>query len=80
MNPILAEIYAALKDAGDLPESEKLDPAKPLAEQGVDSLELFNAFLAVEEKTGVKIPDERMNSMRSLHDLAQFIGESRENA
>jgi acyl carrier protein len=77
MDPILAEIYAALKDSGDLPDPEKLDPAKPLAEQGVDSLELFNAFLAVEEKTGIKIPDERMNDMRSLHDLAKFIRESR---
>ena len=80
MDPILAEIYAALKDAGDLPEPEKLDPERPLAEQGVDSLELFNAFLAVEEKTGIKIPDERMNDMRSLRDLAQFIGESRKEA
>lgn len=80
MDPILADIYAALKESGDLPDPEKLDPAKPLAEQGVDSLELFNAFLAVEEKTGVKIPDERMNDMRTLNDLATFIREARGNA
>jgi len=77
MDPILAEIYATLTEAADLPEPEKLDPAVALAEQGVDSLEVFNAFLAVEEKFGIKIPDERMGTIRSLNDLAKFVKENR---
>ena len=39
-----------------------LDPSKNLDEQGVDSLDMINALLAIQENFGIEINDEEIAS------------------
>jgi acyl carrier protein len=45
----------------------------PLDEQGVDSLDMSHVMLLVEEKLGVRIPDEDLDSLRTLDDIVAYV-------
>jgi len=57
------------------PELAKtMDPAKPMLEQGMDSVD-FPAFcLAFEQTYRISLDDESVMTLHSLNDFAQFIG------
>jgi acyl carrier protein len=52
----------------------------PLKDQGVDSLEMMNLVLAIEEKLDFKIPDEDIGKMTSLIEIASYLNERLNNA
>lgn len=52
-----------VSDDGDILESRQL-----IADLGLDSLDLINLLFSIEEKYGLKIPEEDIDS----HDLVQF--------
>ena len=47
-----------------------------LNEQGVDSLDKMNIFLAVEETYGLKIPDEDFDSLNTFDSISDYINQS----
>ena len=51
----------------------------PLNEMGLDSLDVINFLFSLEEKTGVKIPDEALDAenLRTLGDIAGYIDRHR---
>ena len=44
-----------------------------LAEAGIDSLEVFNIFLAIEEELNVKIPDKDIDSLDTINNIVGYL-------
>lgn len=53
------------------------DPEKPLLESGLDSLDVANFFLAVEEKYNIKFTDQDLDGLNTLTQITQFIEQRR---
>jgi acyl carrier protein len=49
------------------------DLQRPLADLGVDSLDKANVLLEVQERLGVVVPDEDMDSLDSVSAIADYI-------
>jgi len=61
-------------------EGDMLGPEKKIFDDlGLDSLDIVDLVVALQQKFGVKIrDDERVRSIRSLDDIYNFIGKLRE--
>lgn len=44
-----------------------------LTDQGIDSMDIFTIMLAVQDHYGIQIPDEDIESLRTIEDLAAYI-------
>jgi acyl carrier protein len=44
-----------------------------LTDQGIDSMDIFTIMLAVQDHYGIQIPDEDIESLRTIDDLAVYI-------
>ncbi len=51
---------------------EDLDPGRPLDELGIDSLSVLQAMFEIEDKFGIKMPDERV-PIRTVQDIADIV-------
>lgn len=49
----------------------------PLAELGIDSLDFFEAVMALEERLGCEIPIEKLDAATTVRSLCQVIDEQR---
>lgn len=56
------QVVSLMNSAGLDSDISKLDPVLPLSKQGVDSLDMINALLAVQEEFNIKISDADMAS------------------
>lgn len=67
-------LRALLVEAGVAPElARKLDAARPMLRQGVDSVD-FPAFCALlEERLGCALDDDTAARLSSLDDFARFL-------
>jgi len=45
----------------------------PISEQGVDSLDMANIFLLLEEEFDVKIPDEDLALVQTIDQIVEYI-------
>lgn len=45
----------------------------PLRDQGIDSLDIVNVYLLLEEKFDVKIPDEDLNKLLTIDQIVEYI-------
>ena len=69
------EVRGILSEAGMKPELiSGLQPGSSLIDAGVDSLEMANALLIIEERYGVKIPDEEALQLDSIEAIAELVG------
>ena len=44
-----------------------------LAAAGIDSLEMMNIFLGIEQQFGIKIPDEDIDSLGTIDDIIEYL-------
>ena len=44
-----------------------------IVEQGVDSLDMLDYFLSLEENFGVQIPDKDIDQLKSLGDILNYL-------
>ncbi len=58
---------------GLLIETEKLINDKPLAEQGIDSLDMINIFFKLEENFKIKIPEEDIEKLKTIDDIVEYL-------
>lgn len=49
----------------------------PLAELGIDSLDFFEAVMALEERLGCEIPIEKLDAQTTVRSLCLIIDEQR---
>jgi acyl carrier protein len=52
---------------------EKIMKSNSLASAGVDSLKAMEIVLAMEEKLGCRIPDEKLNGIKDFNDLIDIL-------
>ncbi|WP_434572755.1 acyl carrier protein [Pseudomonas sp. Z3-8] len=44
-----------------------------LTDQGIDSMDIFTIMLAVQDHYGIQIPDQDIESLRTIDDLAEYV-------
>lgn len=73
MNVTEEEIFTLLKNAGVAADITKINGDTPLRKAGLDSLDMMNVLLAIEEKFGVKIPDEDTAGLDSVDNITGYL-------
>lgn len=67
------EIRNIVEEAETMVEMDTLVNDIPLIDQDVDSLDMANILLLIEEKYDIKIPDEDMSQIQSINDIVTYI-------
>lgn len=67
------EILSVVERAGVSVDVSKLKGETSLSKAGIDSLEMMNVFLAIEEKFDIKIPDEDIDALDTIDDIIDYL-------
>ena len=54
---------------------DALDGAASLDDAGVDSLDMSSAFMNIEDKYGIKIPDADIEKLRTVNDIVSYVND-----
>ena len=73
MKVTIEEIRSIIEQAESMADMDTLKNDIPLTEQEVDSLDMANILLLLEEKFDVKIPDKDTNQLQSIDDIVTYI-------
>lgn len=70
-----AELTALLTEVGAELGLDLTDAAldTPLADLGMDSLDRFELLTVLEDKTGVRIPDDKADKIRTVNDVIETL-------
>lgn len=73
MEAITETVLAVIKDTcpPNVPKITDLD--KKLLDYGLDSLDFSAVLLALEEKYGLMIPDEDMDSLETVNQISAYV-------
>lgn len=66
-------IKEIIKESGTRVDVEGLDTQIPLRDQNIDSLDLFNILLLIEEKFKLKIPDEDIYLLVDIENIIKYL-------
>jgi acyl carrier protein len=69
------EVTALFKKACPGVEFSNGDEARALNDLGVDSLDMANALLEVQERFGVVIPDEELPRLQTIAAITSYVAE-----
>lgn len=69
----IAKVLEIVAASGLVEDMAKFDPNKTFRENGVDSLDAFSIFLAVEEQLGVKFSKEEESEIDSVAKMVKVI-------
>ena len=75
MNVTVEEIRELIKGAETMAEMETLSNTTPLTEQDVDSLDMANILLLLEEKYELKIPDKDTKFLQTIDDITKYLNQ-----
>lgn len=67
------EIRNILEKADTMADMDELVNEVALTEQGVDSLDMANIYLLLEEKYDIKIPDGDMGQLDSVNNIVTYM-------
>lgn len=67
------DILEILKEVGVLVDINTLEINKPLKDQGIDSLDMANLFLNLQEKYNIEISIEDVDNLNSIENITQYI-------
>ncbi len=73
MKATVENVKEVIAEAEVLGEAEEMKNHIPLSEQGIDSLDVVNVYLLLEEKFDVKIPDEDFDKVQTIDDIVEYI-------
>ena len=73
MNVTQAELISIIEAAGVTADVSKIQGSTKLTEAGIDSLEMMNVFLGVEQRFGVKIPDEEIDALGTIDQIVDYL-------
>lgn len=69
------QVKDAIIAAGIDADVSAIGPKDNLRDHGIDSLDLFNLFLELEDVGGKKIPDEDIDKMNTIEAIIQFYAD-----
>ncbi|AJD05316.1 acyl carrier protein [Campylobacter lari] len=67
------DILEILKEVGVLVDINTLEINKPLKDQGIDSLDMANLFLNLQEKYNIEISMEDTEKLQTIDELINYI-------
>jgi len=73
MKATIENIKGILSEAEVLGNVSELKSNIALSEQGIDSLDVVNVYLLLEEKFNVKIPDEDLNQVETIDSIVEYV-------
>ena len=73
MTVSVEDIRDIVERAETMAEMDTLKNDIPLTDQEVDSLDMTNILLLVEEKYDIKIPDKDMNQIQSIDNIVKYL-------
>lgn len=74
MDTLFAKIRAVVAGHLEL-DPERLTPETTFEEIEADSLDVVEIIMALEEEFDIEIPDEKVESVKSLQQVVDFISE-----
>jgi len=73
MKATVENIKEVIVEADVLGDVNEMKSDVALAEQGIDSLDVVNVYLLLEEKFDVEIPDEDLDQVRTIDSIVEYI-------
>jgi len=73
MKATVENIKEVIVEADVLGDVSEMKSDVALAEQGIDSLDVVNVYLLLEEKFDVQIPDEDLDQVRNIDSIVEYI-------
>jgi len=73
MKATVENIKEVIVEADVLGNVDEMKSDVPLSEQGIDSLDVVNVYLLLEEKFEVSIPDEDLEQVKTIDDIVTYI-------
>lgn len=73
MNVTHEEIMEIINDAGVAADVSQVKNDTNLTEAGIDSLDMANVLLGIEEKYDTKIPDEDIDRLSTVENIVQYL-------
>lgn len=73
MKATIENVKEAIIEADVLGDVSEMKNDVALSEQGIDSLDVVNVYLILEEKFDVKIPDEDLMHVQSIDSIVTYI-------
>jgi acyl carrier protein len=70
---ILERVRQLIAEQMDIDESKITPNSDIIKDLGADSLDTYELVYAIEEETGVQIPDEKANEFETVKDAYDFI-------
>ena len=67
------DVLSAVLEAEVLEDISELRTDIKLTDQGIDSLGFYNILLVLEERYGVKIPDQDIGKLDTVADIADYF-------
>lgn len=70
-------VIGALTEVAPDVDPAKIDPATDIAEQfDIDSMDFLNVIVAINERTGIEIPERDYPKFSTLDDAVAYLGEA----
>ena len=73
MSITVEEIRSIITAAETMADMDTLSDDMPLTDQEVDSLDMANIYLLIEEKLDVKILDKDIGGLNSVNDIVEYL-------
>ena len=69
----IAEIRTLVEGTNVVKDMSALRDNVSFGDAGIDSLDVFSIFLAIEEAYGIKIPDEDLDNINSIETIVEYL-------
>jgi len=73
MKATIENVKEVIAEAEVLGDASEMKSDVALSEQGIDSLDVVNVYLLLEEKFDVKIPDEDLMHVTTIDSIVTYI-------
>lgn len=79
MKATVENVKEIIVEADVLGDIEEMKSDVALSEQGIDSLDVVNVYLLVEEKFEVSIPDEDLSQVKTIDGIVKYVNSKLES-
>ena len=73
MNVSQEQIVSLIQGAGVSADISSIKGGMPLRDAGIDSLDMMNVFLAIEERFAIKIPDDDIEKLDTVDNIVRYL-------
>lgn len=74
------DLLKIIQEVGTLADINSINPDISLRDQKIDSLDMANIFLILQERYGVKITLEEADKLNTLNDILKHINHTKNNS